>query len=213
MKKYWKALLLFFCIATANSIFAQEGIVKLHLGYNVALPIGNFKNNYIPDASARGFMGDISYGINNRWSIGLGFGYQDFYKQYNRDVYDLAANKQISAVLTNSIQSVPLLAKTTFTPLQGTAHLIQPYLSGGAGVSLVTYHQYLGEFAADNNKMKANFTAMADAGIIIPFHKYDTNTGFQLGASYYYTKFNQPGAANMNTVGIHAGLVFQLHNR
>ncbi|MES2004472.1 MAG: outer membrane beta-barrel protein [Bacteroidota bacterium] len=212
MKQYWITSLLLLFLLPASSLLAQQGEVKVNLGYTIGLPLGDFKTNYIPNASPRGFMGDLSYGINNRWAIGLGFGYQDFYHQYDRTVYDLASNKQISAVLTNSIQTVPLIAKVSFTPMQGTVHLIQPYLSAGAGISLLTFHQYLGEFSADDNRTKAKFTAMADAGFIVPFHKRDTNTGFQLGVSYNYTRFGQPDAANLNTVGIHAGLVFQLHN-
>ncbi|WP_298301783.1 outer membrane beta-barrel protein [Hydrotalea sp.] len=210
MKKYIILSLLLFNLLPTSSLLAQRGIVKLNAGYDLGLPLGNFKSNYVSNISPRGLMGDVSLGINNKWAVGLGFGYQDFYQKYPRTVYDLAPNQQISAVLSNSIQAVPVMGKVTFTPLQGTTKLIQPYAAAGIGISFVTYNQYLGEFSSDNTS-GGKFTAMADAGIQLPFSRYNSNTAAQIGVSYSYTKFGMSDAMNMNMVGIHAGLIFQLH--
>jgi len=210
MKKYIIPIVILMCLASVNSVMAQRGVVKLNAGYNVGLPLGNFKSNYVSNTSPRGIMGDLSLGLNNKFAVGIGFGFQDFYQKYPRAVYDLAPNQQISAVLSNSIQMVPVLAKFTYTPFLGTTKLIQPYASVGAGISFVTYNQYLGEFSSDNTS-GGKFSAMADAGIDLPFSRYNSNVAAKIGVSYNYTKFGMSDASNINMVGIHAGLIFQLH--
>lgn len=210
MKKYISIISIITVFSLfANPLFAQKGVGKLNLQYNYSFPLGNFKNNYVSQGSARGFAGDLSFGLNNKWSLGLGLGFQDYYQKYDRAVYNLAGNKQISAVLSNSIQVIPVLAKATFTPLAQTNSFIQPYVSGGAGVSFVTYNQYLGEFSSYNSS-HGNFTAQADAGVMIPLSKNNPNNTVEVGASYNYTKFNQSDASNLNSIGIHAGFIFRL---
>jgi hypothetical protein len=210
MKNYIIAIIALFCITSTSTVMAQRGLVKLNAGYNVGLPLGNFNSIYVSNVSPRGFMGDLSLGLNNKYSVGIGFGFQDLYQKYPRAVYDLAPNQQISAVLSNSIQVVPVLAKFTYTPFLGTTKLIQPYASVGAGISFVTYNQYLGEFSSDNT-YGGKFSAMADAGIDLPFSRYNSNVAAKIGVSYDYTKFGMSDAANINMVGIHSGLAFQLH--
>jgi hypothetical protein len=210
MKNYIIAIIALFCITSTSTVMAQRGLVKLNAGYNFGLPLGNFNSIYVSNVSPRGFMGDLSLGLNNKYSVGIGFGFQDLYQKYPRAVYDLAPNQQISAVLSNSIQVVPVLAKFTYTPFLGTTKLIQPYASVGAGISFVTYNQYLGEFSSDNT-YGGKFSAMADAGIDLPFSRYNSNVAAKIGVSYDYTKFGMSDAANINMVGIHSGLAFQLH--
>lgn len=210
MKKYsFIALILASLLFSGSSLFAQKGVAKLNLEWNAGLPLGNFKSNYISNGSLRGFTGDVTVGLNNQWALGLGFGTQDFYQKYPMATYDLAPNQQVSAVVTNSIQIMPLLFKAMYTPFQGSTRLIQPYVTAGAGIAFVNYNQYLGEFSS-NNTPKGQLSAMADGGIMIPFNKYNSNTAFQLGASFQYVHFNQPDAMALNTVNIHAGFIFRL---
>lgn len=208
MKKYISIFGIVVLVLSGSALFAQAGSTKLSLQYNYGIPLGNFKSDYISNSSPRGFMGDLSFGLNNKWALGVGVGYQDYAQKYDRAVYDLAKNQQVSAVLSNSIQTVPLLFKAYYTPLGGTG-LIQPYVSAGAGISFVTYNQYLGEFSSYSNS-KAKLAAMADAGIMVPFNRRDAGVSFLLGASYNYTDFKESGASNLTNVGIHAGFTFAL---
>lgn len=75
MKKYIILSLLLFNLLPTSSLLAQRGIVKLNAGYDLGLPLGNFKSNYVSNISPRGLMGDVSLGINNKWAVGLGLGY------------------------------------------------------------------------------------------------------------------------------------------
>src|SRR5690242_18768436 len=103
----------------ATAVHAQSGQLRLDLNYNYSLPLGSFKNDLISDGSGRGFTAALQYGINNKWAAGLGVGYQDYYQKYPRAVYQLDKTQSVSAVLSNSIQVTPIVAKGTFMPTGG----------------------------------------------------------------------------------------------
>lgn len=208
MKKYI-SILLVLLVLSVSQLYAQPGTAKLSLQYNYGIPLGDFKNNYVSNSSPRGFTGDLSFALNYKWALGVGFGFQDYYQKYDRAVYDLDKNQQVSAVLSNSVQTIPVLFKACYTPLAGTG-LIQPYVSAGAGVNFITNNQYLGEFSSYNNS-KGRLAAMADAGIIVPFKRREAGISFLLGASYNYTDYKESDASNLSNIGIHAGLTFALH--
>jgi hypothetical protein len=194
-------------LAGSGTAHAQKGDVKFNLNYNYSLPIGNFKNNIISNGSPRGGTGEIMYSLSNKVAIGGAFGYQDYYQKYPRAVYKTGDNESTSAVLTNSIQTVPVMAKLNFTPLGGKGAPVQPYLSGGAGLSLIGFKQYLGEFGSVDNS--ASFVAQAGAGVYIPFGKLSA-AGLKLGANYNYVPYNKNGLGSLNTVDFQAGVFFPL---
>src|SRR4030095_11091546 len=101
-------IILFVFVLHAN---AQKGEWKLNLNYNYSLPLGSFKNDIISKSSPRGFSGDFMYGIDNRFSVGIYGGYQDFYQKYPRSLYPTDNHEVTSAVLSNSIQTIPILVK------------------------------------------------------------------------------------------------------
>jgi len=194
------------------SVFAlhvngQKGEWKMNLNYNYSLPIGSFKNDIISKSSPRGFSGDLMYGINDRFSAGIYGGYQDFYEKYPRQLYETGNHEVTSAVLSNSIQTMPILVKGKFMPLGGKHAPVQPYLSAGAGVSIINFSQYLGEFRGTSTN--GGFTAQGGAGVLIPFGRYSI-AGLNLGADYNYIAFNNYGYNNLNNIGFHAGVYFPL---
>lgn len=190
------------------SATAQDKL-KMELSYNIGTPLGSFKNDYIGETSFRGGTGEISYTFNPRFSLGLSSGYQNYYQKYGRQLYKLDGNQTVSAVLTNSMDIVPVLLRGTFYPLGTNASaIVQPYVSAGAGVNLVNYGQYLGEFGG--TQASSAFAAQAGAGIKIPFGKRFNQTAFKLGATYNYSAYNKNEISNLNSVGINAGVVFAL---
>jgi hypothetical protein len=186
---------------------AQKGEWKMNLSYNYSLPIGIFKNDIISKSSPRGFSGDFMYGINDRFSAGIYGGYQDFYQKYPRNLYQTDDHEITSAVLSNSIQTIPILAKGNFMPFGGKHALVQPYLSVGAGVSIINFSQYLGEFGGTSTN--GSITAQGGAGVTIPFGRYSI-AGLSLGADYNYIAFNKYGYNNLSNIGFHAGVYFPL---
>jgi len=197
-------IILFAFVLHAN---AQKGEWKLNLNYNYSLPLGSFKNDIISKSSPRGFSGDFMYGIDNRFSVGIYGGYQDFYQKYPRDLYQTDNHEVTSAVLSNSIQTIPVLVKGKFMPLGEKHAPVQPYLSLGAGVSLINFSQYLGEFGGTSTN--GGFMAQGGAGVMIPFGRYSI-AGLSLGADYNYIAYNKYGYNNLGNLGLHAGVYFPL---
>lgn len=199
------AVLLIIGSTAAN---AQSGVLKLDLNYNYSLPLGSFKNDLINKGSSRGFGGSLQYGINNKWSAGLGVGFQDYYQKFPRDVYQLDKTQVVSAVLSNSIQVTPIVATGTFMPLGVGKGFIQPYINVGAGVGIVDFKQYLGEFTS-TSKTSASFIAQGGAGVKIPFGKLSAS-GVNVGADYNYVPYKNFGYNNLSSVNLHAGVFFPL---
>lgn len=194
-------------ILFSTSVDAQNsGQLKMGLNYSYGLPMGSFKNDLIQNGSPRGFNGEIMYGFNKQLSAGLSVGYQNFYQKEPRAVYQTGNHQATSAVLSNSITTVPVLAKVMYLPLKGNA-VVQPYVSLGAGISFNNYDQYLGMFGSTDQK--AGFAAEGGLGVHIPFGKWSTS-GLNLGANYNYVDYNKYGYKNFNNISLQAGVYFPL---
>jgi opacity protein-like surface antigen len=190
--------------SVAATSYAQKGLTKLDIGYNIALPQGSFKD-IVGNTSYRGFEAAVLYGLNDRFSLGVGTGFQDFYQKNPRQVYKLSDGSDISAVLTHSVQTIPLLAqmKYSFTP----GAVVQPYAALGIGGNLISYSQLFGEFG--DQQTKFGFAARPELGLAIPFKK-GGESGFRLGASYNIMPFKEIGFTNLNSIGVHAGVTIPL---
>lgn len=199
---------MFVACVTSISAFAQNKL-KMEISYNVSTPLGSFKNDYINKTSFRGGTGEISYTINPKFSVGLNSGYQNYYQKYDRQLYKLEGNQTVSAVLTNSMEIVPVILRGTFYPFAGniTAKVL-PYVSAGAGVNLVNYGQYLGEFGSSTSS--SAFAAQAGAGVLIPIGRSVSQTAIKLGATYSYSNYNHNEISKLKSAGISAGVVFGL---
>jgi len=186
---------------------AQSGQLRLDLNYNYSLPLGSFKSDLVSHGSPRGFNGSLQYLINSKWAAGLGVGFQDYYQKYPRAVYQLDKTQSVSAVLSNSIQVMPILAKGTFMPMGGKG-VVQPYKSVGAGAGIVDFKQYLGEFTS-TNKSSASFAAQGGVGVLIPFGRL-SSSGINIGADYNYVPYKNFGYNNLSSMNFHAGVFFPL---
>ncbi len=205
--KALKLLLFAIFVFGAAQLHAQKGEVKMNLQYSYALPLGSFKNDVISNGSPRGITGDILYGVSNKFSVGLGLGFQDFYQKYPRVLYNTGDKEVTSAVLSNSVQVIPLLAKAEYYPLTGNKSFIQPYISAGAGLGITSFTQYLGEFGSTDNSV--GFMFQGGAGVSMPFSKH-SKAGFRLGANYNMVSYNHSGFSNFNNVSFQGGLFFPL---
>jgi len=186
---------------------SKEGELKLHLNYQYGIPLGDFKNDMISNGSARGYSGSLMYQISPKWAAGISAGYQSFLQKYPRAVYETGDHEATSAVLTNSVEITPLMATGLFTPLAENGKILQPYISAGFGVNMLSFRQYLGEFGGADNK--ATLIAQGGAGLQITFGKAK-ESGFSIGANYQYVPYQRNGYGNMNNLGLQAGLYFPL---
>lgn len=204
MKHFPKIITAMVLLLATTSVMSQQGELKLGINYNLAMPVGTLKDK-IPDASYRGWSADILYGINDKISVGLGTGYQDFYQKNERQVYKGSDGSDISAVLTHSIQTIPILLKGKYYFTPGAK--IQPFAALGIGGNLVMFRELLGEFGGTETKL--GFAARPEAGVYIPISK-SRATGINIGASYNFMPFNHQGFENLNSLGVHAGIAFPL---
>lgn len=183
---------------------AQEGRLSLNLNYSINTPTGDFKD-FVNKTSYRSWTASLLYGINDKLSVGFGTGFQDFYQKYPRQVYKLDDGSDISAVVSNSVQAVPLLAQVQYNFMPRAA--VQPYVGVGVGGNLVLYRQYVGEFADSKNKF--GFAARPEAGVFIPFRK-EGPAGITLRADYNYMPVTYGALDGMSNWGAGIGVKFPL---
>jgi opacity protein-like surface antigen len=182
---------------------AQEGSVRLNINYTVTSPSGSFKD-YVEETSWRGWTANLLYGITDKFSIGGGFGFHDFYQKFPRAVYNLQEGGQISAVISNSLQAIPVLATVQYKFMPGAA--IQPYVAAGIGGNFIIYNQFIGEFSNSNSSI--GFALRPEAGVFIPIGKRDF--GINLNGIYNYMPYNKNGLDGINSWGVGAGVRFSL---
>ncbi|MBS1948468.1 MAG: outer membrane beta-barrel protein [Bacteroidetes bacterium] len=192
-------------IATSYSATAQNA-VEIGIGYNVGLPASSFKNDYISKPSFRGFAASLDYAFTSQWRAGISIGFNDYYQKYPRQVYNEGGGSAVSAVLSNSIQLLPVMAHVNYTLFD--KGLVRPYAGLGAGANFIHFDQYLGEF--DNPVSKVKFIVQGEAGVFIPLSSY-SSTAIKIGAAYNFSPFNEFGTPNLNSWGLQAGIRFPLH--
>ncbi len=204
MKKNCKYSALSVLIMMAFITVQAQQKLEMKLGYNFNTPVGSSFKSFIGNTSFRGFNGELAYPVSNQLMIGLGVSYNDFYQKYPRQV---VASKygDISAVISNSVQTTPVVAKVTYSFLN--EGLLRPYAALGAGINLIQYNQYLGKFGDAASKVKP--AMQADAGINFTLSKL-RNAGINLGANFNYLPFNYNDVKNLNNWGVHAGIFFPL---
>jgi opacity protein-like surface antigen len=195
--------LLFF--AAPFNASAQERELQLDINYAIGIPGGSFKSDAVDKTSFRGWTANLMYNITDKISIGVGTGFQDFYQKYPRDVYKLSEGGEVSAVLTNSIQTIPVLAQFQYRLLPGK--MVQPYVGVGVGGNMVVFDQYLGEF--ENSKSDFKFTARPEVGLYIPFRK-DGPAGIHIFGAYNYMPYKENGIDDLSNWGAGVGVKFPL---
>lgn len=195
------SILVFFSLQAT----AQKQPLNLELNYNYSIPTGGFKNDIVSNNSPRGFMGSLMYPFSDKWAAGLSFGFQDYYQKYPRALYHLSKTQDISAVLSNSVQTTPVLLKVKYFPISQS--FVKPYLSLAAGGNIIDYKQYYGEFG--NSQSSFGFRAEGGLGALIPFKKTGTS-GINIGATYDYSPYHKNGFTELNSINLQAGVEIQL---
>ena len=187
-------------------VSAQKGTLKLDINYNYSIPLSGFKTDLISENSPRGLRAGLMYSFNDKFSGGLSVGYQDYYQKYPRAIYALSKTQDISAVLTNSIQTTPFLLKAKYVPVSKES-FIKPYISLGAGANVIDFKQYFGEFASGQTNV--GFIAEGGLGVVIPFKKYSAS-GIHIGATYDYAPYTKYGYHDLSSLNFQAGVAFRL---
>lgn len=187
------------------AVFGQDNALTLKLNYGAAVPVGSFKD-IISNTSYRGFGAELMYHINKSISVGLETGSQDFYQKSPRQLYKASDGSDISAVLSSTIQTVPIMLRGQYNFLGGKA--VQPYLAVAAGGNIIRYNRYAGEFSNDGKSSFA-FAARPELGVYVPFGRYK-RAGVSLGAGYNFMPFKYGDIKNLNNLSAKLGISFPL---
>lgn len=189
----------------SQSLIAQKKPLTIELNYNYSVPVSGFKSDLISNSSPRGFRASIMYPFSNKLAAGVQFGFQDYYQKYPREIYHSGPSQDISAVMSNSIQTTPIILKAKYYPLQNS--YVKPYISAGAGGNLIDFKQYLGEFGSTQTNV--GFLAQGGVGLMVPFKKTSAS-GFYVGATYDYAPYNRNGYKDLSSVNFQAGINFEI---
>jgi hypothetical protein len=191
--KIFMAIQLFVLLNVA--VKAQQGEFRAELNYSVGLPAGSLKDA-VEKTSWRGGEVAFMYGITDRASVGLMFGSQDFYQKYPRTIIH-ESGSDLSAVVTNSIQTMPFMVKGSMklAPMGP----VQPFVSLGVGGNFIQYRKFYGEFV--DSRYTVGFAAQPSIGVHVPFGK-ESRAGFHIAGGFNYMPFRY------NEVdGLHHGVV------
>jgi opacity protein-like surface antigen len=183
---------------------AAQNSAEFNIGYGVNVPLGFFRN-YTTNVAAKGFTAGFAYPVTDQLRIGLSVEYNDYYQKFPREVYPQSDGSAISAVVSNSIQQLPVMLTANYTLIKG-GHIL-PFVGAGAGVNFISYDQYLGEF--DDPTSKVKWVLQGSAGVWIPLSKYSP-TAIKVAANYNYAPFDFYGKNNLNSLGIQAGIRFAI---
>lgn len=198
-------LLALICCVVMLPSKGQAQRTTLNLSYTVSMPTSDF-HNFISNNSYRGWEGSLLFGLNEKWALGLGVGFQDYYQKYPRAVYKGSDGSDISTVVTNSLQTTPVMFMAQYNFLPGKA--IQPYINIGVGGNIISYRQYLGEFGGGSQN-NFGFVARPGAGLFIPFRK-EGAAGITINANYNYMPYNYNDIKDLNNWGGGIGIKFPL---
>ncbi len=203
MKTYLILIFIIFSFFINTGIQAQNRVM-LNLNYSVNGPTGSFKD-YIGNTSFRGWNANITYRINEKIAIGATAGFQDFYEKTDRALYKDSEGRDISAVVSKSLQTIPLLATVRYS--LSSSPTVNPYVGVGIGGSLIMHSRYLGEFPTDYNKLTAMIRP--EVGVFLPIMK-EREAGLTIAGSYNFIPYNENGIKNLNSWGISIGAKFPL---
>lgn len=192
-------------LMSLSSLHAQEKHFLLSGQYAFAGPVGAFKN-YVGITSPRGWTAEGTYMLNNQLGVGFSVGFNDFYEKTPRAVY-YDKNTAVSAVRTNTLQTIPLLATVSYQWWQDKGW-VKPYVSLGIGANNVNYEQYWGMFVDRKNGWGWSIRPLV--GLHIPFSKTYAGAGVNLSAQYNYTHFSYNELNNIQSWQGNIGLYFLL---
>lgn len=207
MKNIIRLSVLSIVLCFVTGAYGQKRQVRVGADYSFGLPAGDLQQFVENKTSARGWNIRLMFNISNSVSAGASLGYQDFFKQYSRQLFHMEGT-DVSGVLINSAELMPLLAKIKYSFLPQS--LVHPYIAGGAGIDMVLYRQTIGEYDLESHDRIA-FHASPEAGISL-FLGSMKNLAFNLGACYNFIPFNHGEVNNLNYAAFKAGLSLSIKN-
>lgn len=202
-------IIILLCSTQAHAQANPDGS-QLSLFYSYSMPSGYLKENLVGAGSPRGFGLSFSWKIAPKWRLGPSFGFQDFYEKGQREQFKPDPATDISAVVSNSIQTYPIQAMATYLPMADKESPLQPFLSLGAGGAMVSNRELWGMFDVVNSiNFSMAFSAGAGAQYAIGQAK---KTNLFAAVNYNYIPYNRFDIPTLNSINIQAGVRLRLYS-
>jgi opacity protein-like surface antigen len=199
MKSHLQSIYIFLLVFLPFFARGQQAF-HVNINYAPSLPIGSFKN--VTDGiSWRAWELNLLYQATPKFSVGLGGASQAYYKKYPQTTFH-EAGRDITAVVNNAIELMPVMAKFRY---ECGGKSIRPFVGFGAGINLVRYDTYYGEFVDYDHEVR--FAAQPEAGVHVPF---TNKAGLNIGVGYNYMPFKYGEVNALNNVSFKAGLDLRL---
>ena len=158
MKKLFILSFLFMGTLAAS---AQESIFQI--GWDVAIPTGDLKEQYIDEPSFRGVTIGGRKFLTDFFSVGGKAGWQTFYTRFD-GTYQIDENADITGTQLRYLNIYPIQAN--FHYYLGQDEGVRPYLGANVGVVFANQRTDVGIFTIGQNS--THFGVSPEVGVLIP---------------------------------------------
>ena len=140
---------------------AQESIFQI--GWDVAIPTGDLKEEYIDEVSFRGVTIGGRKFLTDFFSVGGKGGWQTFYTRFD-GTYEVDENTDLTGTQLRYLNVYPIQAN--FHYYLGEDEGIRPYLGANFGIVFANQRTDIGIFTVGQNS--THFGVSPEVGILIP---------------------------------------------
>ncbi|MCX6281666.1 MAG: hypothetical protein NTU51_06875 [Bacteroidetes bacterium] len=185
MKKIFKAVIpvLFLSLTIQAQEKSAEGYSPTSLytlSWTLSLPLGSF-SNFINNVSPAGGNFAGRYFLKNGFAAGFEFGWNNFYKKYDRMTYYGDDGLAITGIHYTYAFIVPWKAGAYYYFLPPA--IADPYVGLSFGGDYMEEHIMIQEYDIYNTQW--GFTLSPEAGVLIKFGKY-SHWGANVSAQYWF---------------------------
>ena len=197
-----KNLVLIFCLAGFSTVsMAQKGYNEWHANWVFGLPVGN---NFVTSFSALGFDMGYSKFIKDDLSVGIEFGWSNYYQYAPRKTYEIN-NGAATTDLYKYIYTLPITLYATHY-FKGGDHFT-PFVKLGLGAQYGEQNLYYNIYETSNTNW--GFVAIPELGTVVHFTK-DNPWGLYASVRYRYSTnaTKALGINNVQTVDFSVGVAY-----
>jgi opacity protein-like surface antigen len=200
-----KIILTAVIVAVSFGAYAQS-MFGIH--WDIGLPMGEMKSDYLGKASFRGFGLEGRWFVTDNLTVGRSFDWQVFYEEEGPDTFteDVDFNNEGSTPVTvygrkyKYVNALPIMVTGYYH--FGEDGDIRPYIGTGLGVSNMIQRTDLGLFTDENNTW--NFALAPEIGVLIPL---SFSTAITAGATYNLA-FKSGNSLNYSWLTFKIGFAF-----
>lgn len=184
------------CIWTFS--MSQETLFSFN--YNPATPLGDL-SSYADGTSTRGWSIDGRKFTTDEVSVGGYIGYNGFYEERARALYDID-NVTINSQTWRYVYTLPVLVTAHYYIGEG---MVRPYVGLGVGLYYVEQELQFSSFRISEDSW--NFGLAPEVGAFIPFG-LGSNVGALINVKFHQVFYEELNIGSLNYINYNFGLAF-----